>query len=1159
MTLSSRGGGRRLTTAALALVTLTLVPGLTQLPALAAPGVAAADRSGDASHLAPTIGDSVPGLSDLDLRGTALPTASQVAAARDLDVTSLRWNAAGTPASILPASGALARATSSDPVRAARAWLEANAAVFGLSREAMAGLQLVNDQTLADYPDAQGRPTAPAGHAVLFRQVFGDLSPALGSMVTVGVARGEIAYVSSSLVRTEQTPPDAELTPLQGWLEAAANVGRGVEEGVLDDLTTTVDESAPDLVTPWTRLSVPGFSEQQQVRLRALALSDGTVRPVYEANVVDNQGGAAFAYTVMVDAVTGEVLHREHQVENDMVQQAFQGAITATECGPKHPFELTDDLTTTITGTAIAAPADDITVKFFGPGDELLYTGDLGTSPEVATYTAPEPLEAGIYTAQVCPFDAASVVVGQYALLVATSDQGAPSPGGVGFEPTWSYFPANPDFASTAVGKVPGNAVVGCWTRTPDCTMPTGPFQNLADPYAWDQVNAAGASSMTTVGNAGNTHEAWASPLSPGGLFQAPTSPTRDYTGEFTDAWNESQCDPTQLRPGGNDIAFTVGNLFVSHNRMHDYSYYLGFTEKNYNMQLDNFGRGGVAGDQETGNAQAAAATTQVFDQSGVATGRNNANQIALQDGVPGITNQYLFQPVAGAFYAPCTDGSLDMGIVGHEYTHAISNRMVGGPDEGLTSEQGGAMGESWSDLTAAEYQFSHGYGNGGNIWAVGVYATGNKRVAIRDYAINKNPLNYSNYGFDTTGPEVHADGEIWNGTQWSVRQALVEKWQSRFPYGDKKLQLACAQGRPEASPIAPQYCPGNRRWIQLVFDAWLLQQGATSMLDARDAMIAADRMRFGGVDRAVMWRAFAQRGMGMDARTASGDATSVKGGFASPMDRNATVTFQASKGAGKVYVGQYQARTTPVADTSPKSKLDGTARFAPGRYEMLYTSGKGGFHRFTMTVRPGEQRTIRLPKVKNLASKANGAEVIAATEGSLKAEALIDGSENTNWAGVTATNVDESHPLVAVDLAGGTHTIRRVQVSALLNPIEGTDDIDQLSGSRFTALRQFAIEVCTSGCASDGARWTRVFTSPADAFPAVRPRPVAPNQTMRAFAIRPSRAEAVRLVALQNQCTGFAGYAGELDADPLNDTDCGTASDRGTIVHAAELQVYER
>ena len=141
------------------------------------------------------------------------------------------------------------------------------------------------------------------------------------------------------------------------------------------------------------------------------------------------------------------------------------------------------------------------------------------------------------------------------------------------------------------------------------------------------------------------------------------------------------------------------------------------------------------------------------------------------------------------------------MGIVGHEYTHAISNRMIGGPDDSITSEQGGAMGESWGDLVAGEYQFSHGYDNGGNIWAVGAYATGNLDTAIRDYAINDNPLNYSNYGFDTTGPEVHADGEIWNGTQWEVRQALVDAYNGQYAYARQGPAAATAHRPPPRTP----------------------------------------------------------------------------------------------------------------------------------------------------------------------------------------------------------------------------------------------------------------------------------------------------------------------------------------------------------------------
>ena len=43
--------------------------------------------------------------------------------------------------------------------------------------------------------------------------------------------------------------------------------------------------------------------------------------------------------------------------------------------------------------------------------------------------------------------------------------------------------------------------------------------------------------------------------------------------------------------PGGNDIDAAVTNLFVGHNRFHDFSYKLGFTERNSNAQQSNFGK----------------------------------------------------------------------------------------------------------------------------------------------------------------------------------------------------------------------------------------------------------------------------------------------------------------------------------------------------------------------------------------------------------------------------------------------------------------------------------------------------------------------------------------------------------------------------------------
>lgn len=1142
----------RISAVALGVLTATLLPGLAQLPALAnGPTTAVAPAAPSLDDLVVTPGDAVAGLVDVDVRGVTRPSAAQLRAVSALDVVDVRWNDFGTPASLLPADGSLGRASSSDPAVAARSWLRTHAAAFGLTTAKVDALELVNVQRLAQSN----------ARAVLFRQRFGSLTPALGSMVTVGVADGQIAYVSSSITKTTGSPGAPALSLVDGWLKAAADVGRAVPGGQVGDIVTSISNG-------FTHLDVPGFAQKQQARLRALALADGSVRPVVEANVVDVAGGETLAYTVLVDAVSGKVLVRHNQVDNENDTEAFNGSTTSSSCGPRHEFTIGDNASKQIVAVSVGAPLDDHVVKVFDPQGNLLVAGDLATNPETATYQA-SSIPAGTYSAQVCPYESPTVpvTVGPYVLSVSWNNLAGGGPGNLTINPKWRFFTANPSLGSLRTASVPGNSNIGCWVAAAGCTVPSGALRNVSAPGPWDTLTAGGTSTQTTAGNNANTREAWASPLTPGGLFQAPVSALREYTQAFTDAWDNSRCSPATLTPGGNDINASVTNLFVSHNRMHDYAYYLGFTESNYNMQVDNLGRGGVGGDPEIGNAQAGALT----GGNPSYLGRDNANQITLQDGVPGITNQYLFQPIAGAFHSPCADGGLDMSIVGHEYTHAISNRMIGGPDEGITSEQGGAMGESWGDLVGAEYIFSHGYSTGTSPWVVGPYATGNKVAGIRDYPIDKNPLNYGSYGFDSTGDEVHADGEIWNGTMWEVRQALVKKYDKRFRYADKALQLKCAQATPDgtSSPYPAQACPGNRRWVQLMFDSFLLQQGATSMLDARDAMIAADRMRFGGANAKILHQAFARRGMGTKASTPSADSGDTRPSFASAKGKNVKVTFK-GKGKGKVYVGPYEARTTPVADLNKKTKLKNKAVFTPGKYRMTYVSPKTGFKRFVLKVKAkkggkGKQRLVKKIRTsKNFAAAAGGAKVLASTPGSRNPAFLIDGTEATNWGGVTEGNVDVTRPSVTVDLAGKRKVrIKRIQVSAMLNPAPAEPEVvplaaDPDSGSRFTALRQFALEVCAKRCASGKAKWKRVYVSKANAFPAIGPRPVAPNLTLRSFKLRKAvKALAVRLVTLENQCTGAPAYAGEQDNDPTAVSDCKAGSDRGTIVHAAELQVF--
>lgn len=1162
MTYRSRRA--RAATAGIALLAVALVPALQQLPATAA-GTSTIDAPGSSTPSVTTIGDTVAGLPDItspiDSTGKKIvlaPSAAQQAAATALgsgvDVT---WNESGTPASILPRNGVLARSAGT-AVETAKAYLVDNRVLLGISEQQVANFG-ANFELLSQQPFAGSK-----AKAVLFRQKFGDLPAATGSMVTLGVAaNGDLSYVSSSLVKASGAAPAAVLSPLTGWLKAAANVARAVPAA---DIATIM----PKVKDDWTQFTVPGFSAPQLARLRALAKPDGTVTPVIEADVVDVKGGTSLAYRVLVDAVTGDILFRQNAVQNSNNAFPIQGSYTSTACGAIQPFELTDDKTKSISAVAAAAvAADDITIKLYGPGNAFLGTFDLGTSPETATYSAPNggTLAQGTYGVTVCPFDQ-TAIGGPYTATVVTSDLGAGTGGATLPQPKWRAFAANPTLGSIAstTGFSPDNSVVECWFAGTAGCSPGEVQENVASFGPWDQLN--GAPTFTTIGNNANTHEAWGSFLTPGGLGQAPYSPTRDYTKPFTDVWNNSKCDPKNLVPTGNDIEAVTGNLFTGHNRFHDFSYSLGFTEKNYNLQLDNGGRGGKGGDQEVGNVQAGAVTG---GSAGMYMGRDNANQIALQDGVPGITNQYLFQPIAGAFYSPCTDGALDTGIYGHEYTHAISNRMVGGPDDGLTSNQGGAMGESWSDLNAAEYQFENDYDTGTNPWSLGSYTTGNFVKGIRDYAINDNPLNYSDYGFDTTGAEVHADGEIWNGTLWEVRQALVNKWNAQFPYTDKALQNQC--GDPSADStgqLNASACPGNRRWLQLIFDAWLLQPGATDMLQARNAMLAADRMRFGGANQDVISSAFARRGMGADALTPSPDSEDVTPSFRSAYGNNSAVTFS-STSPGKVYVGNYEARVTPVAETNGAGSP--TATFTPGVYRMTFVSPTRGFRRFILTVADnGLAFGQRIDdNAVNVASALNGASVLtgATTAGSLNAVSLIDGTESTNWGAQSATNIDDGvNPSVAVGLAGGLQTISSAKVSALLRPgpvdpnalpllVDGAQaDPDPTSGSRFTALRKFALQVCTVGC-SDPVNYTTFFTSADDAFPGDVPRPVASDQTMRTFRFAPVQAAAVRLVALENQCTGQAKYAGDQDNDPSNSTDCKTASDRGTFVHAAELQVF--
>jgi extracellular elastinolytic metalloproteinase len=193
----------------------------------------------------------------------------------------------------------------------------------------------------------------------------------------------------------------------------------------------------------------------------------------------------------------------------------------------------------------------------------------------------------------------------------------------------------------------------------------------------------------------------------------------------------------------------------------------------------------------------------------------------------------------------------------------------------------------------------------------------------------------------------------------------------------------------------------------------------------------------------------------------------------------------------------------------------------------------------------------------RNLASAHNGA---TASGDGVSLGSLIDDDEATNWASLGAP-VEGRQVTVHLDPSKPSYQITRVQVSAHLRPPNPADPNDPAQ-NRFSALRQFQILACEAkagvDCADD-ADFTVVFTSPADAFPSIAPRPRAPDLILRSFDIPRTRATHVRFRVLTNQCTGAPDYQGEQDNDPRAATDCSDASPQALNVRAAELQVFRR
>ncbi|MEU1270922.1 M36 family metallopeptidase [Streptomyces sp. NPDC005799] len=480
----------------------------------------------------------------------------------------------------------------------------------------------------------------------------------------------------------------------------------------------------------------------------------------------------------------------------------------------------------------------------------------------------------------------------------------------------------------------------------------------------------------------------------------------------------------------------------------------IGFTRKAGNFD----GRDGDAVQAQTDDG--AAIKSGLPDEDHL----NNANMGTPPDGQAPTMQMYLTGSGPGYTVLQGNWGD-DAATVYHEYTHGLSNRLVVDADgvSTLTGQQGGAMGEAWSDWYALDFLVNQKLlkdnpRTDGDVNLDPPHWT--DELPSRSQALDcqvgsksaKCPgtrtagpggYTYGDYGKirHGGGPEVHADGEIWSETLWDLRTTL-----------GSKLTESLLTRAMELSPAAPTF------------------------LDQRNAILQADTVVNGGRAHKAIWKVFAHRGMGYFAAALSADDVQPDEDFSlppGPGTPRVTLTGKVSDDVTGTPVSGVTVSVSghnsgfPGADLSAVTKADGTYSIPGvprGTYRKVYASGTGYEPVVrTVDVKAGSARADWALR-RDWAAASGGAEI-----------ADFTGTDNTQYGCGPVGLVDLSYSVWGSDAKGGTNgtgvdpvhnTVKlpkAVDIGELLvDPTAGCGDDTTAS------LGDYRIET-----SPDGATWT--------------------------------------------------------------------------------------
>lgn len=357
-----------------------------------------------------------------------------------------------------------------------------------------------------------------------------------------------------------------------------------------------------------------------------------------------------------------------------------------------------------------------------------------------------------------------------------------------------------------------------------------------------------------------------------------------------------------------NYTAFSQVQAFYWANFIHDRLYTLGFDEPSGNFQQDNFGLGGTGGDR-----------LKIEVQNGYSLGFSSANQAyytGFGDGTEGKVTVSIFSRSS-----PLRDGALDGQLVLHEAAHGLTSRLIGN-GYGLTTVQPRGMAEGWSDFFALSLLGKSSDPING-VYPFGDYAamystpTSNLYFGIRRFPystdMSKAPQTFADtdpnqISFPTNIPrnhlfgseeadQIHNVGEVWCLALWECRANMLSE------YGFS----------------------GNALMEQLVVDGLKLTPDNPRFDQARDAVLQADLVNYGGSNSITLWRGFAKRGLGYSASVPEPTSTvGIQEAFDLPVA--VTVTVVEVVGDGDSYVEPGEMGQMEISLTSHEMDMTSVA-----------------------------------------------------------------------------------------------------------------------------------------------------------------------------------------------------------------------------------------